>query len=74
MRTLGWNKEQLHDRLHHISYDGVYASSFERGEHVGGGLSLANHIAEYLGLDEGQISSNWDLGHKLELMMADVSK
>ena len=41
---------------------------------MGGGLSLVDHISDYLGLQRGTLSSNWDVGHQIQLVMKDVFK
>ena len=64
MKSLSLSREELSCKLRHISYDGVYATSEERGK-AGGGLSLVHHVEDYLGLERGDITSNWDIGHKV---------
>ena len=38
----------------------------------GGGLALVDHLAEFLGRQPGDISGNWDMGHKMQLAFGDV--
>ena len=64
MKSLSLSREELSCKLRHISYDGVYTTSEERGKAVGG-LSLVHHVEDYLGLERGDITSNWDIGHKV---------
>ena len=30
------------------------------------------HFAEWCGIDESEMSGNWDMGHKLQLVSGDV--
>ena len=63
-KSLSLSREELSCKLRHISYDGVYTTSEARGK-AGGGLSLVHHVEDYLGLERGDITSNWDIGHKV---------
>ena len=65
MKSLSLSKEELQTKLMHLSYDGVYATASERLDHVGGGLSLVNHVEDFLDVERGQITSAWDIGHKV---------
>ena len=59
--------------LEHFSYDGVYEQSLNRIR-GGGGLGLIDHVADFLGVGPGIITGNWDLGHKIQLVLSDVFK
>ena len=64
--TLGYSRTGLAHRLRHCTYDGVYASPEERV--AGGGcLSLVDNVTELLGLDKGDITGIWDVGHNLQV-------
>ena len=65
MKSLSLSKEELAAKLMHLSYDGVYAMPEERLDNVGGGLSLVTHVEDYLRLERGDITSAWDIGHKV---------
>ena len=65
MKSLGLSKEELQTKLMHLSYDGVYATAAERLDHVGGGLSLVSHVEDYLEVERGEITSAWDICHKV---------
>lgn len=64
MKSLSLSKEELAGKLMHLSYDGAYAMPEERYR-GGGGLSLVTHVEDYLDLERGDISSAWDIGHKV---------
>ena len=61
MNTLGLTREELAEKLEHVSYDGVYEQSLHRVR-GGGGLSIIDHCADFLGLGPGIITGNWDSG------------
>ena len=71
MSTLRLSLNQLADKLQHVTYDGVYERPSERVR-GGGGLGLVDHLAEFLGKDLGDITGNWDMGHKMQLAFGDV--
>ena len=54
MKTLGFSKEELAEKLEHISFDGVYANTEDRIR-GGGSLNLVRHVAEYLGLGSDSV-------------------
>ena len=55
--TLGITRSKLSTILVHFVYDGVYATKEER-VYGGGSLELKHHVAESLGLDIGDITSD----------------
>ena len=71
MKTLGLTKEELRDKLEHLSYDGVYEQTLHRVR-GGGSLSLIDHVADFLDFGLGIITGAWDLGHKIQLVLSDV--
>lgn len=71
MRSLGITRARVGQVFHHSVYDGVYSSPDERA-HGGGCLSMNAHFAEWCGTDESEMSGNWDMGHKLQLVYGDV--
>ena len=71
MRSLGITRARVGQVFHHSVYDGVYSSADERA-HGGGCLSMNNHFAQWCGYDETEMTGNWDMGHKLQLVYGDV--
>ena len=65
--TLGISRIRLADILLHFAYDGVYARTEER---VGGGgsLNLTKFVALELGLEDGDLTGTWDVGHQLQII------
>ena len=61
MKTLGLSKEELAEKLEHISYDGVYEQSINRVR-GGGCLNLIEHCADFLDLGPGILTGHWDIG------------
>ena len=55
--TLGLTNTKLARILKHFVYDGVYASNEERIK-GGGCLDIKKHVAEVLGLNDGEITGN----------------
>ena len=74
-RTLGVDREDLVEKLEHLSIDGVYVDQVERIR-GGGSLSLTEHLTEHLGLgtDSKLITNSWDLGHRIQLVLGDILK
>ena len=65
--TLGYSRTKLANVLKHFSYDGVYANQDERV--AGGGcLDMCNNVCSELGLDDGDITGMWDIGHNLQVL------
>ena len=73
IETLGLTKNQLSMKLVHFCYDGVYASDEQRIR-GGGSLSLIKHVAEQLGLNDYDITGDWDASHNMQLVFSDVMK
>ena len=67
----GVTETKLSKLLKHLIYDGVYASMEERVA-GGGSLELRKHIIKELGLDEDDITGNWDYAHNMQLVWSDA--
>lgn len=71
--TLGLTTMEVATKVKHFIYDGVYSTPEERVK-GGGCLSLIYYFADEVGLQRGDVTGEWDKGHKLQLMYADVFK
>ena len=67
MKSLGLTREEVAKVFVHAAYDGVYSLTSERVR-GGGSLNLVNHFAEWCGLEEGDITGHWDVGHQLQII------
>ena len=69
--SLNMTKFEIGKKLHHVTYDGVYAHTDKRIK-GGGSLSLVDNLETVLSLSYGTISGTWDSGHKMQLAQADI--
>ena len=69
--TLGLTTDGLARVVKHFIYDGVYATPEERIK-GGGSLSLTHFFAQEVGLQQKDISGQWDVSHNLQLIYNDV--
>ena len=65
-RSLGLTKEQIGEKFRHGTYDERVAG--------GGCLSLMAHFAEWCNLPSNEFTGHWDIGHRLQLVYADILK
>lgn len=66
MMSLGLTRDELSTKIESLVADGVYQLTEHRVD-GGGSLSTVEMLRQEFNLDEGIISSHWDLAHLLEL-------